>query len=381
MEIKIYYSERNNIPQSGIMYELACQVGKLYSKNINNMERIKEDSLPLLTFLNCVKTIVEMLENDTIPSQLVNTIWDDLKPLNINGCSEDYHVNRWYEATIIFGGVYFVISKNAEPDKELMVALENKAAYDDTSKRHFSFFKNTIHTVDEQNDNEKEYANEKLTILNNRIDGFSDEMKLKEYERAIEKEQDLDTHNYSYLKSLNIYADTIRKRLTKKELQESTLPQTKETNDSTQIDFLDFMKTTSDVFPENAKVVFDAIGYYLYNKQGNNLEKFNNNKEMLLNKISNNKSVPQSKFVIGEGHIGDLAKIIQTLCDCNIIIKKDGSCAKPVKDVGILIGSLFGEEYKNWSQTLKSAFDQSNCLEIFYSLETAAKTYKNKKNR
>ena len=86
-------------------------------------------------------------------------------------------------------------------------------------------------------------------------------------------------------------------------------------------------------------------------------------------------------FCLASGQIGNFAKIIQVLCDMRIIVKSNGEQARPVSEVGKQIGSVLGEKYGNWSQTLKAAFDQQNYLEVFTDMEMAAKRYLQKKSK
>ena len=381
MEIVEYYKKRTDLPQDGIMHDLTLMVGKLYHQPISGMERVKEDSLPILTFLNTVQTCVEQLEKDPFPSQIVNNIWDDLKPLNGKECKGDFRVSRWYEATIVFGGLYFIFARRESPDKDLLIQLEITASYNKDVMPYFNYFKNnkvSDNLEDSLSEDDQKIINKVINELMEKTKGFTDSMKLTELERAISFEQKKEMPNYNLLRALSQYAEPLRKSNTKNELRQSeTTPQKKEKEPTTiEIDLL--MKTASELFPDIASKFFDLIGYLVYNKFGDCVQQFEARKKMYEERLANQKN-SVSMFQLADGQIGNLAKIVQVLCELGIVVKKDGTPAKPVSEVGQQVGRVFGEDFKNWSQTLKAAFDQNNYLDIFVNMENAAKEYKRRK--
>ena len=332
MKIKEYYKTRKDIPKKGIIFKLANLVGNLYDKPSDGMKRVKEDSLSLLTFLNIVRTCIDELENDPIPSQIVYKLWKDLCPLNIKHAEDDFHVSRWYEATIIFGGLYYVFNRKENPDEKLLNQLEKKASYNDVAKPYFDYFKNACECTEP-----------------NAPDGINND------------------------------AGTKRENAAHNELSHPCTQPQKQKEAPATIDIDVLMKTAVEKFPSTAHALMELLGYIVYKEYGDQIQQFNASKKYYEEKLVTN-NVTSGKFRFADGHKGNMAKLIQVICDLGMVVNEDGSAAKPIEEVGKQIGKVFGYSFPSWSQTLKGAFDQNNFADIFDEMRTAAVSYKKKKN-
>lgn len=120
MKVRNFYKSKTDLNQlNGIRQLLLPVIARFYQCETEGTERIKESSLPLTTLLNCMETILGTLYDQDYPELSVNEIWDSLKQprgkpqsrQTFHGTLDleyDYHVNRWYEATVIFGAVFFL---------------------------------------------------------------------------------------------------------------------------------------------------------------------------------------------------------------------------------------------------------------------------------
>lgn len=369
MFINDYYKQSTDIPTSGSYYELAQLVSKLYTKKCQGMQRIKEESLSLIQFLNAVNTIVNELENDPLPSMRINKMWESLNPQNEKEGNDGFHTKRWYETTIIFGGVYYILAKGSNKDEELLATIEEKTAYDEKAKPYFDYFKVASYSKNQDEnvtESDRELLNQILNDLFMKTKNLSDEQKLIEYDRAIKREQEKEEPNSFIIRGIAQYSDALRKRETSKEIKNTSYtPPLKNESQTAMIDVDLLMETFAKYAPDIAERVFDLIGYIIHSKYGDIIEKFEANKNMQLKNLQDKEKLTSNKFRLGNEQIGNMAKIIQVLCDLKIIVKADGSDAKPVNEVGQLIGKMLGQDYKNWSQTLKGAFDQNNYLDVF----------------
>lgn len=126
----------------GVWKELALVVQPLYTtehRKLDNgimVEQIKTDSLPILTFLNCVAHIVNIINND-FGSFEVRALYDALDKANHHknilprqsDHEYEYCCERFYERTVIFGGVYYIISIENPKLGGVLSAVYNQANY------------------------------------------------------------------------------------------------------------------------------------------------------------------------------------------------------------------------------------------------------------
>lgn len=103
-----------------------------------NLERIKIESLPIATFLNCVSHIVNTINNE-FGAMDVRGLYDALHPAiphkNVPPVSSmqeyEYCCNRYYERTVIFAAVYYVISVENPELQDVLTAVYKQAYYHD----------------------------------------------------------------------------------------------------------------------------------------------------------------------------------------------------------------------------------------------------------
>ena len=112
------------------------------------MEQIKEKSLPILTFLNCVSHIVNTINYDLGATE-VRKLYDDLdkanthynKPPRHTDLEYEYCCNTFYERTVIFAGVYYIISIEHPELTEVLNTVYKAASYEEGQPyiNHFIF--------------------------------------------------------------------------------------------------------------------------------------------------------------------------------------------------------------------------------------------------
>ena len=200
---------------------------------------MKESSLPLTTLMNCMETILENLYGQDYPELSVNEIWDSLKkPKGMSHSRQawpstldleyDYHVNLWYEATIIFGCVYFVMSLERPDLKDCSSAIRTRASCCSETIPYFIVFEEEYeewrdkvqenpalydlggHGSSEagwETRNEKQQMNRATFLLNSlrtQQMGAPPEVQVFIYENEIRKEEAKESPNPYYLQLLEL---------------------------------------------------------------------------------------------------------------------------------------------------------------------------------
>lgn len=102
------------------------------------MERVKVKQFPPETFINCIYTIVEQI-NDVYGAMLVDDVYRQLDYANPHqnippalGAKEyDYCCDRFYERSIIFGGVYYVLAIQNPELTDVLEKVYTTANYPD----------------------------------------------------------------------------------------------------------------------------------------------------------------------------------------------------------------------------------------------------------
>ena len=142
MRIRNFYKSRSDLDKmQGVRKFLVPIVTKFYNGEVEGAQRLKDTSLPMPTLFNCMETIQARLNEKEYPELLVGEIWDDLRMKNPKTSTEhrlihffdfnyyEFRVNRWYEATVIFGAVYFVLAFEHPDLRCCLGAIKNKAVY------------------------------------------------------------------------------------------------------------------------------------------------------------------------------------------------------------------------------------------------------------
>ena len=146
MRIKNIYTRQSLRSLEGEWKEIAlvfqqfCTSDRRIMQDGTIMERVKIDSLSPETFLNCVATIVEQINNEfgaIEVKDIYNKLDKDLSHRNetpTTGTSEyEYCCNTFYERTIIFAGVYYIIAVQNPELTDVLSAVYANIYYKDAS--------------------------------------------------------------------------------------------------------------------------------------------------------------------------------------------------------------------------------------------------------
>lgn len=110
------------------------------------MEQIKTRSLPICTFLDCVDHIVNIVNNE-FGAMAVRDLYDALdkeiphanQQPQPDATEYEYCCNTFYERTVIFAAVYYVIARQNPDLTEVLTALYTNADYKD-ARPYFNHF-------------------------------------------------------------------------------------------------------------------------------------------------------------------------------------------------------------------------------------------------
>jgi hypothetical protein len=157
MRIRNFYKSRADLEKmQGVRKFLVPIVTKFYNGEVEGAQRLKDTSLPTPTLFNCMETILARLNEKEYPELLVGEIWDELRLKSQKPSTEhrlihffdfnyyDYRVNRWYEATVIFGAVYFVMAFENPDLRCCLGAIKNKAVYSPDAIPYFNVFEKEL---------------------------------------------------------------------------------------------------------------------------------------------------------------------------------------------------------------------------------------------
>ena len=163
MRIRNFYKSRSDLDKmQGVRKFLVPIVSKFYNGEVEGTQRLKDTSLPVPTLFNCMETILSRLNDKEYPELLVGEIWDDLRMKSPKQSTEhcltrffdfnyyEYRVNRWYEATVIFGAVYYVMAFEHPDLRCCLSAIKNKAVYSAEAIPYFNLFERELVGKDQQ---------------------------------------------------------------------------------------------------------------------------------------------------------------------------------------------------------------------------------------
>lgn len=138
---------------------LACDIFSKFYCNLPNAIPVKEESLPLTTYANCIRTLRLKLEQDASPAQMVSVQWGKMtiastarsyKSECTNFKCYRYSPNYEHEKVLIFAGLMVVVSQSF-PSKEKVeeiVSAIRTAAHSKENKEYFKPFDLAINTFD-----------------------------------------------------------------------------------------------------------------------------------------------------------------------------------------------------------------------------------------
>lgn len=123
-----------------LVFQQFCTSDRRIMPDGTIMERVKTDSLSPETFLNCVATIVEQINNEfgaIEVKDLYNGLDKNISHKNekpaLDATEYDYCCNTFYERTIIFSGVYYIIAVQNPELTDVLSAVYAQIYYKDAS--------------------------------------------------------------------------------------------------------------------------------------------------------------------------------------------------------------------------------------------------------
>ena len=130
------------------LFQELCVTERRKMANGVTMEQIKTRSLPIYTFLDCVDHIVNSVNNE-FGAMAVRDLYDaldkDIPHANQqpqpDATEYEYCCNTFYERTVIFAAVYYVIAQQNPDLTEVLATLYKNADYEDARPylNHFLF--------------------------------------------------------------------------------------------------------------------------------------------------------------------------------------------------------------------------------------------------
>lgn len=157
LRVKNIYKTRDSLASMSDAEKMACEVFASFYGNVKGAVQIKEESLPLTTYANCLHSFCEILQTDPAPVQRVAALWNQLSVASTprthkSECSQyqsfSYAPNSEYEKVLIFAGLMVVVKLSfADEEKadEIIKAIRNVAHAKDY-EAYFMEYDKVIHT-------------------------------------------------------------------------------------------------------------------------------------------------------------------------------------------------------------------------------------------
>lgn len=243
------------------------------------MERIKIDSLPPETFLNCVATIVEFINNEFGAfevKRLYANLDRDIPHQNIKPQPHleeyEYCCNTFYERTIIFSGVYYILAIQNPELTDVLSAVYAQMYYKDAHPYIDQF----VYKLRHRNDNSETNHSDIDEIIPPHIipdiqalkDGYrhlSPRKQLYQFKKILASIDAIDPHELSpRIFTLRLTVDytlhCLRKTYGLWEDQEY-IPENEK------VSIADLIKTLQTNFSDNKEAIIPFIQYLLNEKQ------------------------------------------------------------------------------------------------------------------
>lgn len=158
MDITVYYPNRQSLSKLSKVEKYILEViSPFYNEKTPVTEYVKQKSLPLTLYFNCICTMYKRLYEDPAPTTLVNKLWEELTIKRSQYPDEyhedsgrqkelyNYYPNREYERVLLFGGL--IAKVKAEPfcnsnlaHIQLVDALVQTANYNETALQYLQPF-------------------------------------------------------------------------------------------------------------------------------------------------------------------------------------------------------------------------------------------------
>lgn len=149
IKIDNYFKKRSDLDNRTNEERLACDIFSKFYGNVPGAISVKEESLPLTTYANCLRTLKQKLEQDASPTQLVSVLWGKMtisstpksyKSECANLESYRYSPNYEHEKTLIFAGLMVAV-KLSYPNTEKADEIVNTIRTSAHSKENLEYFK------------------------------------------------------------------------------------------------------------------------------------------------------------------------------------------------------------------------------------------------
>ena len=152
-----YFKTRNDLNTLTESEKAACDIFTAFYTKVDGAIQVKESSLPLTTYANCLRTFRVKLEKDPAPSQMVSKLWNELTIATTirtygSECTKynyyRYAPNHDYEKTLIFAGLMVVIKLSFPRQEEIdeIVSSIRTVAHAKENSEYFLPFDKFINT-------------------------------------------------------------------------------------------------------------------------------------------------------------------------------------------------------------------------------------------
>ena len=128
MYINNHFKTRSDLKNLTESEKAACDIFTAFYTKVDGAIQVKESSLPLTTYANCLRTLRFKLEADPAPSQMVSKLWNELTIATTtrtygSECTKykyyGFAPNHDYEKTLIFAGLMVVIKLSFPKQEEI----------------------------------------------------------------------------------------------------------------------------------------------------------------------------------------------------------------------------------------------------------------------
>lgn len=381
---------------------------RLYQRDTESTERIKEKSLPIATLFNCVFTITEKLKNEEFPEGFINEIWDEIKYIrgkqntdiknqpirNILNFDYEYNVNRWYEATVIFACVYVVLAIDCPEKVECLAYIKEKCAYNDETIPYFELFEKEVLKLKENQLKhpeaygvEKEQTKEEQTKMTEEEWLASEKHFSWKYDRLrtmlSDKTQDDQFFEYveEYKREMNMPKPS-KSYLSLLDTQIQYLQRLRSKTNSPVINVNDIMEALKDHKFQNERSIeiLEIINYVLHAKQyPDDICGHVSNKIKLLRQVDNTHTIIEDSLINSEiflnskrGSKIDFIRVVNCLYELEFFKSKLNNTVTK-KIVFETIGKFVNVDLSNYDKDLSRSLSDNTALdkhlEIFHELE------------
>ena len=152
----------------------ACKIFSQFNGSVPNAMPVKEESLPLTTYANCLRTLRLELERDPSPVQMVSVLWGKMTIAHTTRAFKSectnfnyyrYSPNHEHEKVLIFAGLMVVIMLSY-PEKDQIEDIINAIRTSAHSKENLDYFRPFDKAIKTFNPNEVSlYLNDAINAI------------------------------------------------------------------------------------------------------------------------------------------------------------------------------------------------------------------------